>query len=355
MCLPSPSGSPEQSEQVDKIMESLVSHPDEPGGAVIVIKEGAILHNKGYGVADIEQNKPITPQSVFQMASSGKQFTGLAIMMLAEAGQLDYDDAIATYLPELEPLGQNITIRHLLNHTSGLPGENSSNPEEELYQELLEYLEAPTNNDLLEVLSEWTEEDLANVPGECFDYSNVGYELLGCLIERVSGQRFGDVMEEYIFSPLGMKDTFSYQPERLKHPNRAKGYLVEEGEIELYDSDPLDNLAGSGSIYSTVEDLYRYDQALYTDDLVQQSTLEEAFKPAPMNDGSEYPYGFGWELDEYQGVSYVGHTGVWEGFRSYILRFPTQELSVYLLSNRSDANYEKLAFEIADVYLEDEE
>ena len=355
MCLPSLSGSPEQSEQVDKIMESLVSHPDEPGGAVIVIKEGAVLHNKGYGVADIEQNKPITPQSVFQMASSGKQFTGLVIMMLAEAGQLDYDDAIATYLPELEQLGQNITIRHLLNHTSGLAGENSSNPEEELYQELLEYSEAPTNDDLLEVLSEWTEEDLANVPGKCFDYSNVGYELLGCLIERVSGQSFADVVEEYIFSPLGMKNTFSYQPERMKHPNRAKGYVVEEGESELYDSDPLDNLTGSGSIYSTVEDLYLYDQALYTDDLVQQSTLVEAFKPVQTTDGFKHPYGFGWEVDEYEGIHYVGHSGVWQGFRSYILRFPSKEFSIYLLSNRSDANCGDLAFQITNVYLEDEE
>jgi CubicO group peptidase (beta-lactamase class C family) len=158
-------------------------------------------------------------------------------------------------------------------------------------------------------------------------------------------------MEEHIFGPLEMESTFSLpNPEKFALPNRARGYGAEAETFTVYDSDPLDNLVGSGSIYSTVEDLYRYDQALYTNNLVSQETLAEAFQPAYLNDDTEYPYGFAWELSEEKSMPYLGHSGAWEGYLAYILRFPEERLSVFVLSNRTDSDPESLAFEIAALY-----
>lgn len=320
-----------------------------PGAAIIVIQDGAVVYKQGYGLADRKHRTPNTPQTAFQLASAGKQFTALAIMMLQEEGALDYDDPIGRHLPELAGLGEEVTIRRLLHHTSGLPGHESS--EEELYIELLEWAVEPTNDDLVALLSDWEADDLAYTPGDYYDYSNPGYDLLGALIERVSGQRFGAFMEARIFGPLGMQSTFSLpNPERFALPNRARGYVAEGKQFTVYDIDPLDNLVGSGSIYSTVEDLYLYEQALYSERLISRKSMAEAFKPVSLNDGTEVPYGFGWELGEDEGISYMGHSGAWEGYLSYILTFPQPRLSVFVLSNRTDSDPETLAFEIAALY-----
>jgi CubicO group peptidase (beta-lactamase class C family) len=321
----------------------------EPGAAVIVIKEGEILYQQGYGLADRKHRTPTTPQTAFHLASAGKQFTAMAIMMFYEEGKLDYDDPIGAHLPELTGLGEEVTLRRMLHHTSGIPGWEGG--ETDIYEALQEQVSEPTSQDLVTYLSDWSEEELAYTPGDQYDYSNPGYDLLGALIERLSGQSFGDFMEEHIFSPLEMESTFSLpNPEKFALPNRARGYVAEDGTFTVYDTDPLDNLVGSGSIYSTVEDLYRYDQALYTNDLVSQETLAEAFQPAYLNDETEYPYGFAWELSEDESMIYQGHSGAWEGYLSYILRIPEEHLSVVVLSNRTDSDPESLAFEIADLY-----
>ncbi len=337
----------EQSRQVDAIFASFVTE-DSPGGAVIVIQDGQILHKAGYGLADLEGGVPITPESIFHLGSTGKQFTGLAVMMLAEEGRLNYDDPIGQYLPELARFGDGLTIRHLLHHTSGIPDYHEDG---ELSEELFDLAEMPTNEDALALLSEMGE--LRFTPGEEFFYSNTGYEMLASLIERVSGQPFPTFMQERVFDPLGMKDTFSQpNPDRLADPKVAHSYIFDGDQIEAYDSDPLDYLVGSGSIYSTLEDMYLYDQALYTDELVKQSTLAEAFKPMLLNDGTESNYGFGWELGTLSGERYVAHEGAWLGFVSFYARFPDQRLSVIVLLNRDyDLPDEDLALEIADLYL----
>ncbi len=339
----------EQSSQVDAIFASFVDE-DSPGGVVIVIQDGQILHKAGYGLADLEGEIPITSETIFHLGSTGKQFTGLAIMMLAEEGKLNYDDPIGHYLPELARFGDDLTIRHLLHHTSGIPDYHE---DEELFEELLGMADMPTNEEALALLSERGE--MLSTPGEEFFYSNTGYEMLGLLIERLSGQPFPTFMQERVFGPLGMKDTFSQpNPDRLTDPDLAHSYIRDDDtdEIEACDSDPLDYLVGSGSIYSTVEDMYLYDQALYTDELVKQSTLAEAFKPALLNDGSESNYGFGWDLGTRSGERYVAHDGAWLGFISYYARFPDQRLAVIVLLNRDyDLPDEDVALEIADLYL----
>ena len=338
----------EKSKQVDAIFASFVTE-DSPGGVVIVVQDGQILYKAGYGLADMEEGTPITVQSIFHLGSVGKQFTALAVMMLAEEGKLKYDDPIGEYLPELARFGDDLTIRHLLHHTSGIPGYYDDG---ELNEKLLEAAEMPTNEDALALLSEMGE--MQFTPGETFSYSNAGYDMLGSLIEQVSGQSYAAFMQERIFDPLGMEHTFS-QPnsERLNDPDLVHSYVREGDQIEAYDSDPFDYLVGSGSFYTTVEDMALYDQALYTDKLIKQSTLAEAFEPALLNNGIESRYGFGWELGRNSSERYVAHSGEWLGFSSYYARFPEQRLAVIILTNRTYdlPGLGDIAFEIADLYL----
>lgn len=327
-------------EQVDELVAELVGE-DTPGVAVLVVREGQILQASGYGLANLEDEKPITSKTIFHLASVGKQFTALAIMQLYEAGEIDYDEPISTYLPELaDGIGDEVTIRHLLYHTSGIPDD---------YDGLTEAYDMPTNDDALAYLAENFELDFE--PGEQEEYCNYCYDLLGTIIEHVTGQSFDAYMQANIFKPLGMTQTFSYNAKRLSDPLRATGYTVEgDDEFTVYDSDPADLLVGSGSIFTSLDDLYRYDQALANNKIVKARTLAEAFKPGELNDGTELEYGFGWELGEYNDEAYIAHSGSWVGFTSYMLRVPELELAVYLLSNRDDTDTETLSWQIADIY-----
>jgi len=327
----------EKAKRVNALFTDFVAL-DSPGAAVIVIQDGKILYQAGYGLANVKKGRAITPQTIFHMASTSKQFTALAIMMLTEEGKLKYDDLLSKHLPELARL-KGVTLRQLLQHTSGLEDDDEA---------LTEAYPAPTHADLLAWLADNGE--LSFTPGEEFEYSNRGYEILGLVVERLSGQSYGAFLQARVFDHLGMRSTFVYDPARLDDPDRATGYEAESGQFTVSDSDPMDNLLGSGSTYSTVADFYLYDQALYTDELVKQSTLAEAFQPAPLNDGREEPYGFAWDLGEYHGATYVGHSGEWLGFVSYILRFPELKFSVALFSNRTDTDVDNLPFQIADIY-----
>lgn len=330
------------SAEVDVLMAAYV---DGPGGAVMVIQNGEIVHQNGYGLADVENDKPITTDTVFHLGSVGKQFTALGIMILAEQGMLKYDDPISIHLPELAWMDDGVTVRRLLHHTSGIMGYDDS---DDIYNALVASAGKPGNENLLQVLAEQGSM-LAN-PGDEYSYSNAGYDLLGVLIERLSGQSYPDFMEENIFSPLGMKHTFAVPNDaRLNEDTVAQSYSTDGA----YEPDILDGLNGAGSIYSTLGDLYLYDQALYMNVLVSQETLAEAFASGVLNNGEETAYGFGFELGEYTGEMYIGHSGAWLGFESYYLRFPTRNLSVVVLLNLdySDEGAEGLAFSTADLYL----
>ncbi len=209
----------------------------------------------------------------------------------------------------------------------------------------------PTNADLLAVLS--TAGGLLFGPGFKFEYSNTGYDVLGALIERVSGETYPDFLQENIFGPLGMKNTFSLPSPRQKtDPLVAHSYVRYQGVIQPYDTYPLDDIVGSGTIYSTVEDMFLYDQALYTDAIVRQSTLAQAFQPAVLYDGTEYPYGFGWELKEENGILSYWHSGKWLGYQSYYERFPDLKLSIVVLMNWNyGPDVEKIESAVRDIYL----
>ncbi len=318
-----------------------------PGAAVIVIQDGNILKEAGYGLADLAKGTPITPSEIFHLASVGKQFTALAVLILEQQGKLALDDPIEKYLPELSNFGNEVTIRRLLNHTSGMPDAYSG----ALYMALMERSSRPTNGDLLAVLS--TAGGLRFDPGFTFEYSNTGYDVLGALIERVAGEPYPDFLEENIFGPLGMKNTFSLPSLRQKNdPLVAHSYVKYQGLIQPYDTYPLDDIVGSGTIYSTVEDMVLYDQALYTDAIVRSSTLAQAFQPAVLFDGTKYPYGFGWEIRDENGIRSYGHSGKWLGYQSYYERFPDQKLSIVVLMNWNyGPDVEKIEPLIRDIYL----
>lgn len=332
-------------QQVDDFFAGF-TNSETPGGAVIILQDGEILYQSAYGLANLDDGTPLTTDHIFHIASVGKQMTALGIMILSEEGSLNYDDPVGNYVPEVQQFGNDFTIRRLLTHTSGMPDYDDA-----IQEALYARADEPTNEDLAVVLSEM--EELPSTPGDAFEYSNPGYDLLAIVIERVSNQSFPEFMQTRIFDPLGMTHTFSLpNASRRADPMVAISYTGEYGEPEAYPSDDLDNLYGSGSIYTTIGDMARYDEYLYTEKLVSQSILAEAFQPSELNDGSSEPYGFGWELEEWNNESYVAHSGAWLGFNSDYVRFPDRHFSVIVLLNR-DYDYPddpRIALKIAELY-----
>lgn len=336
----------EMSPEIDAMM---AKYADAPGGAVMVIQNGEIVFQNGYGLADVENGLPITTDSIFHLGSVGKQFTALGVMMLAEQGLVNYDDPIGKYIPELAWMDDGVTIRRLLYHTSGIMGYDDSDA---IYDALVASSDAPTNEDLLAVLA--AQGDMLTDPGEVYSYSNTGYEILGSLIERVSGEKYAVFMEKNIFAPLGMTHTFSLpNPERLQDKNVTQSYYLDGGQPWAYEPDILDGLTGSGSIYTTLGDMYLYDQALRNNELVSAETLDEAFTSGTLNNGESIEYGFGVDVSEYSGYEYIGHSGAWLGFESYYLYIPEKNLSVVVLLNfdYSEEGAEGISFSVADLYL----
>jgi CubicO group peptidase (beta-lactamase class C family) len=340
---PATASAAEKAKAVDRLFTAFIDKA-EPGAAVIVIQRGKILYQAAYGLADVAEGVALTPQHIFHIGSVGKQFTAIAIMQLHQAGKLDYDDAIRVYLPELPAWADKITIRHLLHHTSGLGDYTDA-----ILDKLFQRTDTPTNADAIAVLSTIRR---VGTPGEQFEYSNMGYDLLGSIIARVSGQSFERYLDMHIFKPLGMQQTFSV-PNARRQKAKLVAHSYEAAEGEPYDDDPLDGLLGSGSVYSTVGDMYLYDQALYTNKLVKQTLLAEAFKSGVLNNGRKTDYGFAFELETWQKKAIVAHSGAWLAFLADYVRFPKEQLSVIVLLNR---NYDipdepRLGLQVAKIYL----
>jgi len=333
----------EKAKAVDRLFAAFIDKA-EPGAAVIVIQRGKILYQAAYGLADVAEEVALTPQHIFHIGSVGKQFTAIAIMQLYQAGKLDYDDAIRTYLPELPAWADAITIRHLLHHTSGLPDYTDT-----ILDKMFQRTATPTNADVIAVLATMRK---PGKPGEWFEYSNIGYDLLGSIIARVSGEKFERYLDAHIFKPLGMQQTFSV-PNTRRQKAKLVAHSYEAADSDPYDNDPLDGLLGSGSVYSTVGDMYLYDQALYINKLVKQTVLAEAFQSGVLNDGSQTDYGFAFELEKWQKQAYVAHSGAWLAFQADYVRFPKAQLAVFVLLNRSYniPDDERLGLEVAKIYL----
>jgi CubicO group peptidase (beta-lactamase class C family) len=293
-------------------------------GAVLLSENNHVVYRKALGYADLKTRDTLSTNSIFQLASVSKQFTAIAIMMLHSRRLLYYDDPVTKYYPDFP--WPEITVRQLLTHRSGLPD----------YRWFLDpYLEdkfQPISNQfMMQAFTKYTP-DLYFRPNAHFAYSNTGYAVLAAIVEKVSGLRFSRFMELAVFRPLGMKNTYVYSKcERPEPRNAVKGY--ERNGHWQAPNDAFNGITGDKNVYSSVEDLFLWDQALYSNKLLPQKLLEEAFLPGSPENRSGKNYGFGWRMRTGEGARLVFHSGWWRGFRTFFLRNLDTHSSVILLSN----------------------
>jgi CubicO group peptidase (beta-lactamase class C family) len=315
--------------------------PGKPGAAVMVIHKSKVLHARGYGLADVDKGIPVDTNTNFRLASVTKQFTALCVLMLIERNQLSLDDALSQHLPEFPAYGREITIRQLLNHTSGL----------------LDYEDLISSNTTLPVLDQNVLQLMLNTdrtyfpPGTSYRYSNTAYALLAMIVEKVSGQTFASFLRKNIFEPLGMNHTLAYEEGLSMIPNRAYGHSNKDGRFVRADQSITSSVLGDGGIYSSVADLFKWDQSLYTTNLVNADTLQLASTPGPDTEKPDTRYGFGWYMSEYRGLRKIWHTGSTIGFRNRLERFPDQEFTVIILTNRGAPDPQTIAEQIVDLCL----
>ncbi|MEO2197194.1 MAG: serine hydrolase domain-containing protein [bacterium] len=336
--------SPGPAASVDEVFAGW-SRPDGPGCAVGVIRTGSLVYAQGYGSANLEYDIPITPSSVFHVASISKQFTAMAVALLAADGRLSWDHDIRRYVPEVPDFGASVTLRHLANHTSGLRDQWSLlrmagwRWEEDVVKQM----------DVLDVLSR--QRALNFPPGAEFLYSNTGYTLLAVVVERVSGQSLRAFAEDRIFAPLEMRDTEFHDDHTALVRNRA--YAYRRGDDGAYRvSIPDFDVVGPTSLFTTVEDLARWERNFYTGELGGHGVLADLHQRGTLSDGRVVSYGAGLTHGSYRGHLTVGHGGADAGYRSEFLRFPAQELTIAVLCNEPSSNPDRLVRAVADVYLD---
>lgn len=320
---------------------------DTPGAAVAVIKDGELVHSKGYGMADLEHAVPITPSTPFLIASLTKQFVAFSILLLEEERKLDLDAPIQEYLPDFPRYEDSITIRHMVHHTSGLRN----------YGDLLRfqgksYYDHHSMDEVYALLK--NQKGLNFRPGEEYLYNNSGYLLLTLIIEEVSGMSFNEFAAKNIFTPLGMNHTMIYDDITELIPDRAFSYTI--GGDGFQNQISRVDLYGAGGMYSTIEDLYKWDQNFYENILGKgrASLIERMQETGILNNGDSLDYAFGLGVGTYKGLHRVGHGGSFAGFRHYFIRFPEQQFSVIMLTNREDAERPGKTLEVTDLLLKDD-
>jgi len=322
--------------------------PDSPGCAIAVIQNGEIIYHRGYGMANLEYNIPISLNSVFDIASNSKQFTAMCIVLLARQKFLDLDDELQKYIPEIPQYSQPITIRHLSVHTSGLRD----------YLMLMFFAGMMFENKYLneEIIALIARQQSLNFdPGAEQLYCNSGYILLAEIVRRVSGKSLRIFAQEQIFAPLGMKNTHFHDNFKEIVKNRAIGYTPKDGggfQIDM----SFHDFCGDGQLYTTIEDLLLWDRNFYHNILggYGQDLIEEVTTPRTLNNGKVLSGSFGLYIDSRGGLKTIRHGGAWTGYRSDFIRFPDRKFSVICLANLNTINPTKLAFQIADIYLEND-
>jgi CubicO group peptidase (beta-lactamase class C family) len=328
-----------QSNQVDEYIQAEMKKQRIPGLSLAVVKQGQIVKTKGYGLANVELNVAATPETVYKIGSISKQFIATGIMLLVQEGKLGLDDKISKYLEGAPDTWQEITIRHLLTHTSGLVREAPG----------FDFLKTQAD---AEVIKTAYSVPLRFAPGTKWEYCNLGYFILAEIIRKVSGMPWGEFMSERVFKPLGMTATRTTTATDIV-PNRANGYAW-RGDT-LQNAETVLALRPSGAFLSTVVDLAKWDAALYTDRILTQSSREQMWKPSAettrrSGDGPPDSYGFGWQIAQVNGHREVYHGGTLAGFRSAFARFVDDQLTVVVLTNAANANPEPIARGVAAFY-----
>lgn len=315
-------------EKLSAINERITKVLDQSklNGNILIAYKGYVLYQDARGYCNLKSKDSLSLASPFQLASVSKGFTAMAVMILKDRGLLNFDDTVKHLIAEFPY--KNVTIRHLLNHTSGVPNymymAGQNNPHEM----------ALNNEDVLKLLIKH-KMPLNFKPGKSFRYSNTGYALLALLVERISGQPFDLFLKANIFLPLQMNQTFAYNKHLLDSiQKRPIGYHSLKS-AQNYEYDPIDEVLGDKSIYSTVEDLYKWSNAWNTEILVSRSVLEEAFVKPVIQNQRVIDYGFGWRFKEIEGKEAIYHNGLWHGFTSTLTRIPSEDLTIIILNNTS--------------------
>ena len=322
-------------DQIDDLVLAEKKRQRIPGLAVLIVKDGRAIKMRGYGKANLEHQVPVKPQTIFQSGSIGKQFTAAGILLLQEDGKLQFDDLISQHFDDTPPSWKEITIRHLLTHTSGI---------KTYTKEDVDYKRDYTEKELLQVMAKLP---VDFEPGSRWSYSNSGYVVLGVLISKLTGAHWGDFLTERIFQPAGMK-TARVISDRDLVSNRSAGYERVEGKLRNQDwVAPALLATGDGALYFSVEDLLAWELTLRDRKIFQPKSYDAWWTPVTLANNHTYPYGFGWRLVEQRGHPVISHGGSFQGFQTQISRYPAHDLSIAVLANVNTANPDIIANAIA--------
>lgn len=333
-------GEPARQAEIDRLMRPYDG--EAPGASLLVLKDGKAVVRRGYGRSDLERHVEAGPATNYRLASVTKQFTAAAILLLAQDGKLAIEDPVRKWLPELPKAADGISVRHLLDHTGGLFD----------YEDLMAkpYEGQISDAGVLALLAK--QEGTYFPPGSTYRYSNSGYALLALVVERASGMRFAEFLRTRIFAPLGMRDTLAYVAGGRDVAHRAWGYSEKDGGWERTDQNAYSAVLGDGGIYSNIDDLARWDAALYDDRLLGDATRAQAFgkQVRVASEPEATYYGYGWRVTENGDRQW--HSGESIGFRNTLVRWPKQHLTVILLSNRNDPTPYDTAISIGRLFLD---
>ncbi len=322
----------------DRIESAL---PDHAGAAVLVIDKGTIIFRQGYGLADAEDQTPVAPQTNFRIASVTKQFTATAVMLLVDDGKFSLEDTLDEFFPGFPEYGKRITVRHLLNHRSGLPDYEDLIPDKTTLQ--------VHDLDVLKMILD-TDEPLFE-PGSDYKYSNTGYTLLGLIVEQAADQPFHTFLKDRIFEPVGMDKTVMFVRGLNQVPDRAFGHKKRFGKWTRDDQSLTSAVRGDGGIYSSIDDLAKWIAALDSQQLLSDNATHQMFTPTKTNDES-IGYGFGWRIDTFKDQRRIHHTGGTRGFSLCLQRFPDRNAAVVvLINNNIEGNMTPVAERVADLVL----
>jgi CubicO group peptidase (beta-lactamase class C family) len=321
-------------------VQAEMRHEKIPGLSLLVIKNGEMVVSQGFGLANVELQVPVQPETVFQSGSVGKQFTATGVMMLVEEGKIALDDPLTKYFSDAPAAWRDITVRELLSHTAGLGD----------YPKDFDFRKDWTEAEELKLIESIP---LLYPPGTSWQYSNFGYVTLGILIHRVTGEFYGDFLQQRIFQPLGMHSTRVISEADIV-PNRAAGYRLVKGELKNQEwVAPMVNTTADGSLYFSILDLAKWDAALYTEKLLKRSSLDLMWTPVKLKNGkvNKGVYGFGWFIEQRNGHRCIHHDGSWQGFETAIDRYVDDRLTVVALANLADSKPGEITKHVAEMYL----
>ncbi len=325
---------------VDEYIRAEMEKQHIPGLSLLVSRDGNPIRAQGYGLANVELQVPVKPETVFQSGSVGKQFTATAVMMLVEENKIGLEDPLTKFFPDAPAAWKQVTVRELLSHTAGFTD----------YPKSFNFRKDYTEDEVLKIVEGIP---VAYPAGTKWSYSNLGYATLGILIHKVTGKFYGDFLQERIFKPLDMSTTRIISEADII-PNRAAGYRLVKGELKNQEwVAPMINTTADGSLYFSINDLAKWDAALYTEKLLKRSSLDQMWTVAKLQNGqpNQDHYGFGWSIETKNGHKVIGHGGSWQGFKTHISRYVDDKLTVVVLINQADAEPGPITDRVAEMYL----